>query len=197
MDQMKSQLEEANARLSDPGYIEYLARRAMGESDRQAQQNMQQNPQGPQLPEDFDSIKPAEFLKLVQESVAGVVLPQIGQVANAVSKVEARMEIERVAAKYEDFDQYVPVMQELVQQNPYLHPEQAYWLAKNQTPPQQTQQQQPEKVISLAEKIAQELKGNSAPPGNTVPNRLDTNTRVNTEKVASKLFDKIFGNSKE
>ena len=195
IEQMKSQLEEANSRLSDPGYIEYLARRAMGETDKQAQQNMQQQ-QGPQLPEDFDDIKPAEFLKLVQETVAQTVLPQVGQVAGAVSKLEARLEIERVAQKYDDFDQYVPVMQELVQQNPYLHPEQAYHLAKSvagqQLQQPQQQQQQPEKVVSLAEKIAQELRGNSAPPSGQVPNRGTAGTR-SPEKIASSVFDKIFG----
>jgi len=197
IEQMKSQLEEANSRLSDPGYIEYLARRAMGETDRQAQQNMQQQ-QGPQLPEDFDEIKPAEFLKLVQETVAQTVLPQVGQVAGAVSKLEARLEIERVAQKYDDFDQYVPVMQKLVEQNPYLHPEQAYHLAKSIASQQQQQQQpqQPEKVVSLAEKIAQELRGSSAPPSGQVPNRGTTGTR-SPEKIASSVFDKIFGKSKE
>jgi len=197
LDAMKNQLEEANSRLSDPGYIEYLARRAMGESDKQAKQEMQQQPAGPQLPEDFDSIKPADFLKLVQETVAQAVLPQVGQVAGAVSKLEARLEIERVAQKYDDFDQYVPVMQKLVEENPYLHPEQAYHLAKSVASQQPAQpQQQPEKVVSLAEKIAQELRGSSAPPSGAVPNKGTTGVK-SPEKIASSVFDKIFGKSKE
>jgi hypothetical protein len=192
--QMKVQLEEANSRLSDPGYIEYLARRAMGDANQQAHPGNAQTAQEPQLPEDFDSIKPAEFLKLIQDTVAQTVLPQVGQVAGSVSKLEARLEIERVAQKYEDFDQYVPVMQELVQQNPYLQPEQAYLLAKN-VASKQAPAQEPAQVVSLAEKIAQELRGNSAPPSGQVPNREPTHR--SPDKIASSVFDKIFGKSKD
>lgn len=196
MDEMSQQLKESNTRLNDPSYIEYLAQKAMGSGGQPSRTPQPAGtPAAPQegikLPEDFDSIKPEEFLQTVRQIVAYDVLPQIGQVAQSVARMQAEVEIERVAQKYEDFNEYVPMMQKIVEGNPALTPEQAYFLAKSAGKPASTEPKQ--KVVPLAEKIAAELRGSGAVPGGAVPTK-EKMAHPTIESVADKVFDKVFGN---
>jgi len=193
MNELSQQLKEANTRLNDPSYIEYLARKAMsGTGEPQQAQQPQAPAQGEvKLPEDFDSMTPAQFLQFVRQAVAYDVLPQVGQVAQSVARVQAELEIERTAAKYKDFNDYVPTMQKIVEANPALTPEQAYFIAKNMGSP--AKEEPKKKVVPLAEKIAAELRGSGAVPGGAAPTK-EKVVNPTVESVASKAFDEVFSN---
>ena len=151
----------------------------------------------PELDEEkLESLSNKELVELVlgmaEERVTKRLEERLGRLEETIVRTELRRQIDETAKKYPDFWNYKDEMYALSQQNPFLTPEQLYWLAKTQKlGPQALQPQQP------TQQQTQQPQRRSVPFGGEKPG---ISTNVKEEKkygsfkdAASEAWDEIFG----
>ena len=183
-DALREELARVKAQIYSPEYQQYL--QELGRAKQE--QPPAQDPTGQLSPEDLDQMSGSELAKTILNSVARVVEDQIKPVTSKLTQVEFNQLVDAVARRHPDFWDYKDQMIEIAKQNPNMHPEAAYKLAKFG--------QLESKVSTLEEslktgKAREGASASSERPGSAGP--VGPPQSLSPDKAAEKAWEDAFG----
>lgn len=119
--------DEMERMILDPEYAEFMTERKNGKKDAEKKVDEEDEEA------DLDGMTPKQLTKYMLGEVQKMIHKEVSPLQSNIEVDKAMQDIERTAAKHEDFWDYKESMYNLAKSNPKLSAEQCYVLAKATT----------------------------------------------------------------